>query len=457
MMAPLFSTKVEGHHFLTVTSSSSPQTSLYVGSTSKAGNAKGKDAAPKPWANEPWPLIEPPSRTQHITHPALHIANEIALIHNAMLRGLNAIYLQAPHVRQVQDVADLLFLVECWSAWLLDHHDLKENVMLPGFEKALSVQPGTLTLARNPSREVSSSGSSSTDGEEEEELSFLLHRVYAYASATHKDPQSYDWRILEALLASLADVLVPHLTTQVGLLAHMAEMCSTSAAQAGIDVNTAGPLPMPMVRITRTPANTLPSPATATSSSSSSSSPSSSKPSSPGSPPLSLFPAVSQPQLRTANGKSRSLANISEVLNTDTDVNEHRARARALLEADERANRLMPVYLAADAQASATMDRFVVPPMIVRLRDITFSPSLSSSSSSSSLSQYSPGGGAVRGTGSMNGMGVGIGGGSSSDWPRLSVLAIHAIADKLSPRHAGAWRFLPCDVWGRPKELAFLG
>ena len=42
-------------------------------------------------------------------------------------------------------------------------------------------------------------------------------------------------------------------------------------------------------------------------------------------------------------------------------------------------------------------------------------------------------------------------------WPKLSVPALHAIADKLSVLHAGSWRFLPCDVWGRPRELEFLG
>ncbi|KAJ8122658.1 hypothetical protein O1611_g9787 [Lasiodiplodia mahajangana] len=109
------------------------------GSGSQDMKARGEAVVVKPWADQPWPLIETPSRTQNITHPALHIANEIALIHNAMLRGLNAIYLQAPHVRKAQDVADLLFLTQSWSAWLLDHHNLKEGTMLPGFEAVLGV------------------------------------------------------------------------------------------------------------------------------------------------------------------------------------------------------------------------------------------------------------------------------------------------------------------------------
>lgn len=132
----------------------------------------------------------------------------------------------------------------------------------------------------------------------------------------------------------------------------------------------------------------------------------------------------------------------------DTEAKGRLARARALLEADDRATRLTQVYLAADARASAKMDHFVVLPMIVRLRDVTTAPALSRTAS---LSQMSMDG---------VGMSIGVGGGGgngANEWPRMSIPAVHAIADKLSPRHEGAWRFLPCDVWGRPRELPFLG
>jgi hypothetical protein len=97
---------------------------------------------------------------------------------------------------------------------------------------------------------------------------------------------------------------------------------------------------------------------------------------------------------------------------------------------------------------------------MVRLRDVTFtsSPSLSTSSSFSSLSSQGSSSSTGRGGGRSSVETRGVGGGNNtSDWPRMSVLAIHAVADKLSPRFAGAWRFLPCDVWGRPRELPFMG
>ncbi|KAI1641392.1 hypothetical protein F4809DRAFT_7225 [Biscogniauxia mediterranea] len=308
-------------------------------STSEAGKA-----ARKPWVDGPWPLIETPSNTQSVTHPSLHIANEIAHIHNAMLRGLNAVYLQAPHVRQPADIADLMFLALAWSAWVLDHHTLKQTAMLPAFESVLGLQPGSLG-----SGSVSSSfykapeDEGREEGGDDDELATALQHVHAYAATAHADPATYDPVALRALLARLGDLLAPHLSRQVGVLAGTRELCSSS---------------------------------------SSSSSPYSSSPFSPSSSSSSFSSSATA----TAN-----------------------------------ANALLRAYAACAARAADALDRPAAAPMIVGLRDATYEA------------------------------------GRGRDWPRLSVPAAHAVADRLAPRHAGAWRFLPCDVWGRPRELGFLG
>lgn len=72
-------------------------------------------------------------------HPALYIANEMAFAHNSMLRGLNSIYLQAPHVSDSQDISDFLFFVQAWAGWVLHHHDLEEEKMFPSFEKVIGI------------------------------------------------------------------------------------------------------------------------------------------------------------------------------------------------------------------------------------------------------------------------------------------------------------------------------
>ncbi|KAI1085269.1 hypothetical protein F5B20DRAFT_137495 [Whalleya microplaca] len=333
-----------------------------AGSSSKASStptSRSKDNIIRgPWADGPWPLIETPSRSQHITHPALHIANELAHTHNAMLRGLNAIYLQAPHVHQPTDVSDLLFLTQSWSAWVLDHHNVKETSMLPGFEAVLGLPAGSLT-STSSTPPGATNGNTNGNGHDNEaaEIQSLLQNVHGYAASTQAQPHTYSPATLTDLLAALGTPLATLLAAQIPLLVSMRDL-SHSATSPGI-------------------------PALAISSS-----------------PLSPFPTPQHPTPSPGRGGG-----------------------------EDRANKLLQVFLGCETAASDAMDRFVVPPMVVRLRDAT------------------AGGGG----------GIGGGGGGGDEWPRLSVLAVHAVADKLSPRHAGAWRFLPCDVWGRPRELAFLG
>ncbi|OTB09154.1 hypothetical protein M426DRAFT_316448 [Hypoxylon sp. CI-4A] len=314
---------------------------------------KGKAKAGKPWVDGPWPLIETPSQTQPLSHTALHIANETAHVHNAMLRGLNALYLQAPFVREPADIADFMFLVQAWSGWVLDHHELKEGVMIPGFEAVLGLESGTLGFA-STSRTLDRGehGDKDDDGDNEKgtrDLPTLLRNVHSYAVATHAQPPSYSISTLQALLSSLADVLVPHLHKQIDTLAQMRNLCL--------------------------------SPASSSTSSSASSSHSHSH----------------------SHSHRPSRKNHKHVLE---------AQAAA-----DKATRLQQIHLAAESNFSNNFDRYVVPPMLVRLRDVTY-----------------PGG---------------------SQWPQLTVPALHAVADRLSGRHEGAWRFLPCDVWGRPRELPF--
>ncbi|KAI2630000.1 hypothetical protein GGS21DRAFT_545164 [Xylaria nigripes] len=295
----------------------------------------------------------------------------MAYMPNAMLRGLNAIHLQAAHVRQIQNIADLLFLTKSWSAWLLYHHVSKEGTMLPGFEAALGAPAGTPTLPRRQSlpapystsneslltmtREKKCRGKGSYGGGDEAEgdeiISSLLHRVYAYASATHKSPHAYDEAMLKTHLSALAEKLVPHLTAQIGFLASMREMC--------------------------------------------------------------LHPSSASSESET--GGVSTLARNIDARSQQRDPEKEAAAAAAaarhakeLQDANARASNLTETYIAAEAQATASMDRFVIPPMMVRLRDVTLPPQFD----------------------------------------------VFVLSFRL---HKGAWRFLPCDVWGRPRELPFLG
>ncbi|KAL2800169.1 hypothetical protein BJX66DRAFT_350929 [Aspergillus keveii] len=98
-------------------------------------------STPRPWADGPWKLIETPSKTKDVTsHAAIHIANIMAHTHNAMLRGLNSIYLQANHITIQQDISDFLFFINAWATWVSHHHELEEETMFPGFERVLGIE-----------------------------------------------------------------------------------------------------------------------------------------------------------------------------------------------------------------------------------------------------------------------------------------------------------------------------
>lgn len=73
--------------------------------------------------------------------------------HNRLLRGLNAITLQAPCITSFsqanyndQDVKDLLFFVESWVKMVDHHHRTEETCMFPEIEQ-LANEPGLLSHA----------------------------------------------------------------------------------------------------------------------------------------------------------------------------------------------------------------------------------------------------------------------------------------------------------------------
>ncbi|KAF2466604.1 uncharacterized protein BDR25DRAFT_306087 [Lindgomyces ingoldianus] len=66
----------------------------------------------------------------------------MAFGHNPMIRDLNALSLQAPHINpNTQQASDLLSLSPSFSSWILHHQNLEELQMLSGFEAVPGVSP----------------------------------------------------------------------------------------------------------------------------------------------------------------------------------------------------------------------------------------------------------------------------------------------------------------------------
>ncbi|OPB43781.1 hemerythrin HHE cation binding domain protein [Trichoderma guizhouense] len=152
------------------------------------------------WADGPLELIETPSFTKRTDdHPAHYIANEMAFAHSAMLRGLNAIYLQAPYVPKA-DVSDFLFFVSSWAGWVQHHHILEETRMFPDFERIPGIKAGQL----------------SHNIEQHHLFSTGLDDLKKYATNTTE--ADYDGGRLRELITSFSTYMREHLADEIDTL-----------------------------------------------------------------------------------------------------------------------------------------------------------------------------------------------------------------------------------------------
>lgn len=126
----------------------------------------------------------------------------MAFAHNAMLRGLNSIYLQAQHVSQPQDIADFLFFVHSWASWVKHHHALEEERMFPGFEQVIG-SPGFLQ----------------GDVEQHHIFQPMLQRLLVYSAETQ--PADYQAAVLRQLIETMAPSFHEHLTHEITSLLAM--------------------------------------------------------------------------------------------------------------------------------------------------------------------------------------------------------------------------------------------
>ncbi|KAH8722529.1 hypothetical protein GQ44DRAFT_711616 [Phaeosphaeriaceae sp. PMI808] len=91
------------------------------------------------WAEYPCALVITPiyatKKNDIFTTGAAHMAH----IHNAILRGYNSIYLQAPHIKE-GDKAAFIGYASTWFRFVKSHHDDEEAELFPAVEKVLGEQ-----------------------------------------------------------------------------------------------------------------------------------------------------------------------------------------------------------------------------------------------------------------------------------------------------------------------------
>ena len=132
------------------------------------------------------------------------MASKMAHTHNCIIRGINSIFLQAPHVHASVDIADLLFFSKVWCDWVAHHHRLEEEHMFPQWEHLIG-KPSFMQQ----------------NIEQHNAFEPGLNRLHEYATRT--DPTNFDAEILRNIINDFATVLQRHLSDEIETLLALQE------------------------------------------------------------------------------------------------------------------------------------------------------------------------------------------------------------------------------------------
>ena len=127
-------------------------------------------------------------------------AVEMAFVHNCFIRGINAIYLQALHVKPAERKAFLNFAA-LWEKMVHLHHEEEEAYYFPEIER-LAGEPGIMSA--NVSQHHLFHGG--------------LERYEAYVQACLEDTEAYDGKTLVEIIDSFGHVLAQHLAEEIPTL-----------------------------------------------------------------------------------------------------------------------------------------------------------------------------------------------------------------------------------------------
>ena len=128
------------------------------------------------------------------------LASGMALTHNIIIRSLNAIYQQAPHVAEA-DVASFLGFCLTWVDIIIAHHDGEEETCFPAIER-LSGQKGLM------------------DTNVEQHIAFQENLILfkAYLEACRDGKEKWDGKKAQNMVDAFGEPLIKHLHDEVPTL-----------------------------------------------------------------------------------------------------------------------------------------------------------------------------------------------------------------------------------------------
>lgn len=130
----------------------------------------------------------------------------MALVHNALIRALNSIYLQAPNVKDPVDVADFVTYMNSWPLFLHKHHATEESVAFPFLETAINM-PGFMEK----------------NIEQHHAFGPGMAEYDEYVKACQAGKETFDAERVRKIIDGFAAALIEHLTEEIATLLSLEE------------------------------------------------------------------------------------------------------------------------------------------------------------------------------------------------------------------------------------------
>lgn len=143
-------------------------------------------------------------------------------IHNAILRGLNSIYLQCQHIpNNPKDIEDFALYVEAWAGLVHHHHSMEETVLFPRIESI--------------ARDAGVSGVMNANIEQHLQFQPGLEKLANIAKKVFRGESEYDWSEWKAILDEFAQVLRQHLQDEIDSLLDLEKLNQSNALREVYD------------------------------------------------------------------------------------------------------------------------------------------------------------------------------------------------------------------------------
>jgi hemerythrin-like domain-containing protein len=122
----------------------------------------------------------------------------MALIHNVFIRILNCIYLQAPNIKEENDISDFIIFTYSWIITLHAHHGNEENIFFPLLEA-----------------DIGTKGAMEKNVEQHHAFEPGVIALEAYVAAVKDGKEKYDGAKIVALIDVFGSILAKHLVEEI--------------------------------------------------------------------------------------------------------------------------------------------------------------------------------------------------------------------------------------------------